>query len=231
MSFPHLDSEPALVPTALATSLSVRPIAILARASLPPRVSSDGSFCRLEMPVENSNVRDLLINPCPCGFWGDRERQCTCTPHQVRRYLGRLSGPLLDRIDICVEVPRLTFAELSGAGSGECSVKIRERVEKARQLQRQRFTGHLPKTAAGRQIYCNAQMGSRELRAFCRLTKDASSLLREAYARLGLSARSHDKVLKVARTVADLEGSEEIGAQHVAEALHYRGVEACLGLF
>lgn len=178
----------------------------------------------------NSSVtypaRIMLVgaaNPCPCGFLGDRERQCNCTPHQVSRYLNRLSGPLLDRIDICVEVPRLTIDELNGTGLGECSAAIRERVEKARQIQRQRFFGRALMAAAGRKIYCNAQMGAKELAAFCRLTKEAASLLKEAYVRLCLSARTHDKVLKVARTAADLEGAEKIGVQHVAEAIQYLG--------
>ena len=176
----------------------------------------------------NSSVvypaRIMLVgaaNPCPCGFYGDRERPCNCTPYQVSRYLKRLSGPLLDRIDICVEVPRLTVDELSGTGLGESSARVRERVEKARQIQRRRFGDRPRSSAAGRKIYCNAQMGGKDLAVNCRLTKEASSLLREAFARLCLSARTHDKILKVARTVADLEGAEEIEVQHVAEALQY----------
>ncbi|BAF59871.1 MAG: YifB family Mg chelatase-like AAA ATPase [Pelotomaculum sp.] len=159
------------------------------------------------------------LNPCPCGFLGDRERECSCTPHQIQRYAARLSGPLLDRIDIHVEVPRLTYEELSRLDKGESSAEIKKRVERAREIQRRRFASLKNKNG------CNSRMGSREIKLFCRLAGSARALIREAFSRLSLSARSHDRVLKVARTIADLEGSEIIEDIHIAEALQYRSMD------
>lgn len=153
-------------------------------------------------------------NPCKCGFYLDDSRECTCTPQEVKAYLGRLSGPLLDRIDIQVDVPTLKYSELDSEAASECSGTIRDRVNKARTIQRKRFleTG----------IYYNAQMTSPMVRKYCRLKKEESELLREAFSSLGLTARSHNKILKVARTIADLEGAEDINAMHISEAIQYR---------
>jgi len=156
-------------------------------------------------------------NPCFCGFFGDQDRECTCTPVQVSRYLNRLSGPLMDRIDLQVEVPRVSYESLAHSVVQESSAEIRARVEKARQIQTHRYSR--------RRIKVNAQMRSQDLRAFCKLNEEAEPLLRSAFQRLGLSARGYDRILKVARTIADLEGTKDIGPSHVAEAIQYRSLE------
>lgn len=157
------------------------------------------------------------MNPCPCGFFGDPVHPCTCTPWQLQRYRARISGPLLDRIDFQVETPRLSHREILGNREGESSASIRQRVIKARALQEERF--------AGRGIYCNAHMGSRELKLFCRLGPEARRLLAKAVQSYGISARGCDRLLKVARTIADLDNSERITSTHLAEAIQYRGIE------
>jgi len=156
------------------------------------------------------------MNPCPCGYAMDPVRQCTCLDQQVRRYLMRISGPLLDRIDIHVEVPRLKEDELMAQPKGEPSSAIRERVAGVREVQRQRF--------AGRGLFCNAQMHSKHLREFCRLSEDVKALLKTAIQQLNLSARAYDRVLKLARTIADLAGAPDIGVTHAAEAFQYRSL-------
>jgi len=167
------------------------------------------------------------LNPCPCGFNGDKERECSCTPYQVQRYITRLSGPLLDRVDIHIFVPRLSYEDLSTQEKSESSQEIKKRVEKAREIQRERFlesNKDKKGISSGNAFptYCNAHMKSRELRLYCRLNKHAKALMRDAFSSLSLSARSYDKILKVARTIADLAGSEIIEEIHVAEALQYR---------
>jgi magnesium chelatase family protein len=158
------------------------------------------------------------MNPCPCGFWNDPTRECRCTPPQIQRYVGRISGPLLDRIDIHVDVPAVRFKELRGeAPQAEGSSAIRARVLAARARQRERFEG------AG--VFSNAQMSPRLIRRFCAIDQECERMLEGAMARLGLSARAYDRVLKVSRTVADLEGSEEIRPAHVAEAVGYRSLD------
>jgi magnesium chelatase family protein len=154
------------------------------------------------------------MNPCPCGHHGSREGRCGCTPHEIRRYLARLSGPLLDRFDLVVDVPPLDLASLGRAKSGEASAVVRDRVIEARTRQRHRF-GHGGST-------CNAHMGPHELDRFAGLDAEGRRLLLAAGSRLGLSARVFDRVRRVARTLADLEGSEGLGVHHVAEALQYR---------
>lgn len=157
------------------------------------------------------------MNPCPCGFHGDTQHSCSCSPTMIRKYLQRISGPLLDRIDIHLEVPRLRQEELLTLQPGEGSVPIRQRVVKARQRQLERFQG------LG--ITCNAQMSGRMVRYFCPLTEEIRVFLRQAITQLGLSARAFDRVLKIARTIADLEGAESIGVPHIAEAVQYRSVD------
>lgn len=161
------------------------------------------------------------MNPCPCGFYGDRQRPCTCAPPAVQRYLSRVSGPLLDRIDIHLEVPAVRYRELSGRGAGEPSSEVRGRVVRARERQRARLAGR-----SG--IFANAHMRAREIREFCRVGAGSDALLRTAITRLGLSARAYHRVLKIARTLADLEGVEEIGTAHVAEAIQYRSLDRLL---
>ncbi|MBD5119014.1 MAG: YifB family Mg chelatase-like AAA ATPase [Clostridiales bacterium] len=158
------------------------------------------------------------MNPCKCGWYGHPSGRCTCTEQAVRRYLSRLSGPMLDRIDICVDVPSLDYDELSGASApAESSEDIRQRVNAARALQTARFGPDGPS--------CNAQMGPKELRAYCKLDESCQQLIRGAYDRLGLTARGYDRILRVARTIADLDGAEDIAVHHLAEALQYRPPE------
>jgi len=157
------------------------------------------------------------MNPCPCGYLNDPRRECLCTPSQIQHYFSRVSGPLLDRIDIHVEVPPLRFRELVGGEAGEPSSTVAGRVKSARLRQQERFSRS--------RIFCNAHMGSRHLRRFCQMGPDAENLLAAAMERLGLSARGHDRILKVARTIADLAGSETIAAEHLAEAVQYRSLD------
>lgn len=158
------------------------------------------------------------LNPCPCGHSGDPRHACTCSALQVQKYLSRLSGPLLDRIDIHVEVPSLSYEELSGKTAGEGSASMREKVVAARKIQLERFTQE-------KKMYCNAHMESRHVRRHCDPDAASLSLLKNAIERLGLSARAYDRILKVARTIADIEGLDAIGAAHVAEAIQYRGLD------
>lgn len=154
------------------------------------------------------------MNPCPCGYFGDPERECTCSMGMVSKYQKRVSGPLMDRIDIHIEVPRVEYEKLSSDRLGEPSAKIRARVERARERQRQRF--------AGTHLACNADMGPAEVRQFCRVDAAGQSLLRAAMQQLQMSARAYHRILKLARTIADLAGSERIETVHLAEAIQYR---------
>jgi len=157
------------------------------------------------------------MNPCPCGFYGDPQKECTCATLHVQRYRARVSGPLLDRIDIQVEVPAVAYRELADRSVSESSADIRARVERARRIQLERF--------CGRDIYCNAQMTARDLRNHCRVDTGAERLLESAMTKLGLSARAYTRILKVARTIADLGGETEIGVTHIAEAIQYRSLD------
>ncbi len=157
------------------------------------------------------------MNPCPCGFYGDPRRQCSCSPPQVRNYLNRVSGPLLDRIDIQVEVPAVPFRDLAADTAGPPSAELRRRVVEARRRQHRRLG------PGG--IYCNAQMDSRQTRRHCRLDSAGLELLEQAMERFRLSARAYTRILKIARTIADLEGSEAIGLAHLSEAIGYRSLD------
>jgi len=157
------------------------------------------------------------MNPCPCGFLTDPQKECVCTPLQIQRYRSKVSGPLLDRIDIQVEVPGLRYQELATKDAGESSEVIRRRVNAARVLQHHRFE----KT----KLHSNAQMGTREIKRYCSVQDDAEKLLETAINKLGLSARAYSRVLKVGRTIADLAGSENIEASHIAEAIQYRSLD------
>jgi len=158
------------------------------------------------------------MNPCPCGYYTDPDHECSCTVPQIQRYRSRISGPLLDRIDIHIEVPAVKYKELSSDATGEPSEKIRERVEKARKIQLQRFSDH-------QGLFCNARMASQEIRKYCRLDDKGSELLKMAITQLGLSARAYDRILKVSRTIADLENSQDIKPEHVSEAIQYRSLD------
>ncbi len=158
------------------------------------------------------------MNPCPCGYYGDPRRECHCTPTQMQRYRNKISGPLLDRIDIHIDVPAVSYEELSSFEKGEPSSAIRERVLAARRLQRERFQDCS-------RVFCNANMGSREINRFCPLDEMGHTMLRSAMDELNLSARAYDRILKVARSVADLEASENIQAHHLAEAIQFRSLD------
>ncbi len=157
------------------------------------------------------------MNPCPCGYYGDAKHDCTCSPLQVQRYMSKISGPLLDRIDLQIEVPSLSYKELANSTPSESSAVIQERVNRARTLQQQRFSRT--------KIYCNAQMASRHLRTWCQVDEKSHALLERAIDKLGLSARAYSRILKVARTIADLEASEHIRAEHISEAVQYRSLD------
>ena len=158
------------------------------------------------------------MNPCPCGYYGDPTHHCVCTPGQIQRYMNRISGPLLDRIDIHCEVTVVPFKQLSQMQTGEPSSVIRERVLKARHIQEHRFQGH-------KGIHCNAQMTERMIHQYAEPDESSLGLLRMAMERLKLSARAYNRILKVARTIADLEGSEIVQSQHIAEAVGYRNLD------
>ena len=150
---------------------------------------------------------------CPCGFYGDPKRECRCSPNMITKYRNKISGPLLDRIDIHVEVPSVKYKEMAVEATGETSGKIRVRVESARVVQRQRFN------------HTNARMAPKEIKEFCKLDEECQQLLKMAMTELNLSARAYDRILKVSRTIADLEHSETIQSQHISEAIQYRTLD------
>ena len=178
-----------------------------------PRVRSTMKFPANMMLV-------AAMNPCPCGFYGDPKRACTCTPTKIENYRGRVSGPLLDRIDIHVEVPPVAWRELRSTTEGLSSGAMRVQVVSARDAQRRRFA----QTDNGATT-TNATMTSRQVRHYCKLDAAGEVLLKQALTEMGLSARAHDKVLRIARTIADLEGVESIAPHHVAEAVQYRRLD------
>ena len=153
------------------------------------------------------------MNPCKCGWYGQPGNRCRCTDNAVRKYRGKISGPLLDRIDMLVEVPALEYDELKTRASAERSADIKQRVNAARQIQRERF---------GAALSCNAQMGQKEIASYCALSEKCDTLMKNAYERMGLTARSYDRILRVARTIADLDGEAELLPKHIAEAIQYR---------
>jgi magnesium chelatase family protein len=159
------------------------------------------------------------MNPCPCGFHNDRTRECQCTAPMIQRYVSKISGPLMDRIDIHIDVPAVNYKEMRGSSEPENSASIRERVVRARTRQLERFQGQKEP------LYCNAQMSSRHIRKFCGLTDDCERLLERAMTQQGLSARAHDRILKVSRTVADMESEDQIQPKHIAEAIQYRSLD------
>ncbi len=176
---------------------------------------------RISLRFPSRFVLVAAMNPCPCGFFGDGgsgSDRCTCDPSLVTRYRNRVSGPLMDRIDLHVPVGRVPFRELVDSAVPSESTTIRMRVAEARSLQEVRFR-------ALTDIHCNGQMGPGEIRSFCSPSPEVARLLQRALDRLGLSARAYHRILKVARTVADLDGSDEIGPSHVAEAIQYRSMD------
>jgi magnesium chelatase family protein len=174
------------------------------------------------------------MNPCPCGYFNDKSRECSCTPPMIQRYVSKVSGPLLDRIDIHIEVPAVQYKELRGGASAEGSAQIRERVLAARERQHARFlrvgTEAEARTRptgknASQVVYSNAQMTTQQIRLYCELSTEAERILERAMQQQGLSARAHDRILKVARTIADLEGALDIAVKHIAEAIQYRTLD------
>jgi magnesium chelatase family protein len=161
------------------------------------------------------------MNPCPCGYFGDLKRECRCSPLQVQRYRQRISGPLLDRIDLHIEVPAVEYRDISSTQAEEASDAIRERVIRAREKQQARFRSDA-------KTNCNARMGPRQIKQHCKLSDESQELIRIAMTELNLSARAYDRILKVSRTVADLAGSDDIGSDHVSEAIQYRTFDRTL---
>src|ERR1700724_58570 len=161
------------------------------------------------------------MNPCPCGYFGDLKRECRCGPTQVQRYRQRISGPLLDRIDLHIEVPAVEYRDVASERAEESSAAIPQRVSRARCVQQKRFRGDA-------KVNCNARMATRQLKQHCKLGEDSHDLIRVAMNELNLSARAYDRILKVSRTIADLDGAEEISEQHVSEAIQYRTFDRTL---
>jgi magnesium chelatase family protein len=176
------------------------------------------SRAAMSLTYPSSFMLAAAMNPCPCGYYTDPRRECTCTPPQIQRYMAKISGPLLDRIDIHIEVPAVKYKELSGDVTGDKSAAIRERINRARKIQLERFKGR-------KGVFCNAHMGSRDIRTYCKIDEEGDTLLRTAITKLGLSARAYDRILKVGRTIADLEGTEEILPQYISEAIQYRSLD------
>ena len=161
------------------------------------------------------------MNPCPCGYFGDLKRECRCGPTQVQRYRQRISGPLLDRIDLHIEVPAVEYRDVASERDEETSTTIRERVIRARHRQQERFLGD-------RKVNCNARMATRHLKQHCKLSQDSQELIRVAMSELNLSARAYDRILKVSRTIADLDCKNDISPEHVSEAIQYRTFDRTL---
>lgn len=197
----------------------------------------------LRQPLEDESIRICRVNksflfpasfmlvcamnPCQCGNFHDLKSSCRCTPNQIHSYRSKISGPLLDRIDIHAEVPAAKYQELSSDLPAESSAQIQERVSKARTVQRERFSREAGSVGGGKEegILCNALMSHKQVKRFCALGKDESELLRMAMAELNFSARAYDKILKVSRTIADLAGSPGIKTEHVSEAIQYRALD------
>ena len=157
------------------------------------------------------------MNPCPCGYYGSKDKTCSCTNDQITKYMNKISGPLLDRIDIHVEVQSVDYDSLSSETLAESSSSIKERVNRARQIQLERYKNE--------KIYCNSELTSELIKKYCTLDNDSKALLKNAFEKLGFSARAHDRVIKLARTIADLECSENIKKKHIAEAIQYRNLD------
>ena len=180
------------------------------------KVTVSRSKLSLEFPA--NFMLAAAMNPCPCGYFTDPNKECTCSPPLIQRYMAKISGPLLDRIDIHIEVPAVKYKELSSDTKSENSVSIRERVITARKVQLNRLAGM-------KNIYCNGDMTTKEIRQFCSLDSSGAELLKMAMTKLGLSARAYDRILKVSRTIADLEHSNNILPQHLSEAIQYRSLD------
>lgn len=180
------------------------------------KVTVSRSKMSIEFPA--NFMLAAAMNPCPCGYFTDPNHECTCNTPMIQKYMSRISGPLLDRIDIHIEVPAVKFSDLSSKAAGEKSIDVRRRVVAAREIQQKRFQEI-------KHVFKNADMTSKEIKIFCRLDKASEDLLKMAMNRLGLSARAYDRILKVGRTIADLENSESIITNHISEAIQYRSLD------
>jgi len=176
------------------------------------------SRARISIEYPASFMLIAAMNPCPCGYYNHPDHECVCGPGIVQKYLNKISGPLLDRIDIHVEVVPVPFKELTDASPGEKSQVIRERVVAARKIQEERYKDN-------ENIHCNAQMTSKQLRSICKIDEEGNTLLKNAMEKLSLSARAYDRILKVSRTIADFANSPDIKTEHLAEAIHYRSLD------
>jgi magnesium chelatase family protein len=176
------------------------------------------SRAKISVEYPSSFMLVAAMNPCPCGYYNHPEKECVCAPGVVQKYLNKISGPLLDRIDLHVEVTPVPFRELSSIKSTEKSEAIRERVIKARLIQEKRFSDQ-------KDIHCNAQMSTKLMRQYCVIPPAGENLIKTAMEKLGLSARAYDRILKVSRTIADLAGSDDIQIEHLAEAIQYRSLD------
>ena len=157
------------------------------------------------------------MNPCPCGFYGSKDKECTCTPQAISKYMGKISGPLLDRIDIQIEVTPVKYQKLDNTEKIESSEEIKSRVNKARKIQHERYIND--------NIYSNSQLTPKLIEKYCNLDKQGKKILELAFEKMGLSARAYGRILKVARTIADLDGKESIQTTHIAEAIQYRSLD------
>lgn len=177
------------------------------------------TISRLNMAVTYPCKFVLLasMNPCPCGFYGSDTQKCNCTKEQIRKYMSKISGPLLDRIDLQIEVSRVPYQKLNSYKKEETSEEIRKRVNKARKIQLERYKGQ--------KIFSNSELTPALIEKYCRLDNKSKKILEESFEKLGLSARAYGRILKVARTIADLENSKEIETQHLAEAIQYRSLD------
>ena len=184
----------------------------------------DGTVCiaraSMSLTVPARFMLAAAMNPCPCGYFNDRTRECHCSQPVIQRYMAKISGPLLDRIDIHIDVPAVNYKEMRAGAEPEASAQIRQRVIRAREVQLSRFSG-----CKREKLYCNAQMPPRHIRTFCELSSDCENLLERAMVQQGLTARAHDRILKVARTIGDLEGAKAIEPKHIAEAIQYRTLD------
>lgn len=184
-----------------------------------PLEDKNVTISRLNMTVTYPCKFVLLasMNPCPCGFYGSGTQKCNCTKEQIRKYMNRISGPLLDRIDLQIEVNRVAYQKLDSNKKEETSEEIRKRVNKARKIQLERYKGQ--------EIFSNSELSPTLIEKYCKLDKQSKRILEDAFEKLGLSARAYDRILKVARTIADLDNSENIKTHHLAEAIQYRSLD------
>ena len=176
------------------------------------------SRARVTVDYPASFMLVAAMNPCPCGFYNHPDKECVCSPGIVKSYLNRISGPLMDRIDLHVEVTPVPFEDLSSAPPGEKSDFVRDRVMHAKEVQHERFKDHV-------KVFANAQMSSKDIVAYCQINETGKQLLKSAMEKLNLSARAYDRIVKVSRTIADLEDSEAIKVEHLAEAIQYRSLD------